>query len=1735
MSSSDTVTAGMTDTELHRSSLRRFCDEADPAGVGLVGAIAFGLQRLGSGVHCSFADTADETETPGRTPVVGPARWTPEGWAAPALLQIKVTVDDGSEPREQSLSLSVDVPWLTSDDNTPGGQDDEVTRPAWLTDDYRTGPYADIGVHEGIHWRGARYPVVQHVRAAGTVSYLTWRQGSTRKYAVQLAGVFGRTWRLEYEGRRPDKTGPIVAGIRVIGSGLQPSRDRDWFTFAELLDETDARQRSSLAKRLTDPTKSRGVQDLSDDDVRAIIKRLRALRESDLERSRQQPSPSLPADSALTTPMDPRNWTPTGYGETLARSVASATRRFAASWQRAREQRSTDGRDPDRLTGEELAARPPEGSKRPFRVPLGMLDGLQDGLQTAVRRALLDVALGRGRYVDAVVRDRPINTLGRLEASRQHTFLGPDGLEPLNGRLDLRELPDGWRERLCPVQTPESKKIGFIRQSALAAWPGTSALSGEDGSRLRDVLDEYADVSTAAALIPFLSHDDPTRIAIGAKMLKQAVLLEHAEPPLVRTGAEGLVAETGVVRALDAGYIAMTDRTGHRAPKRFLEINGQRYPYGSDRAGFARQDDGWTLRHAEFEDVEAGEILAHAPDVRLEGVGPTLAYGINACVAFMPYEGWNYEDGIVVSRSFADRMTSRHTHRLTTTYERGYDVLELLKDDAVDAWHEAGTKILEVIDLDGRSTVLSFPERFRVVRNPASETPYDQYSLVRHGEIEVRFEVERRLQVGDKLSTRHGGKGVVTRLLPDAEMPMLRGRPVEVLLNPLGVIRRLNIGTLLELHTGLAAWLGAGSPEAFSDAEPVRARRRLGREGRRELERELADLGVPGGLLELTWPGMEGDEGERLLALAGPLYLIKLDHLAKAKSGARADAPASPVTYQPVRSGGWRADEKLAVPQRLGEMEVWALQASGADRVLDELWNTRGVGRRDQRHRDVLLPAGFRSALAHLAVAGLRIEAVRAGEDGAPRSRDLVLDPRSLHVGERLRVAWCGDDLHGLENIFELSEQDRRYALGDDPVRGDGRTETATRSDDDGGQRVRYALPLPYPVAHPWVASHGGGSLPDLRVLAVPPRAALRESDATRRSRRNTRRTRRSQFERLIETVDNLEKELKRVAETGKTVDSVEIRRWRADIERQVRQLLGTLDERPEHDSIAGRLSGKSGLLRRNVLGASVVRSGRAVLVGDPALGPEEARVPRRTALALGIPDEDDRQAPYDDVVIVNRQPTLHPYNLVALRARRWDEDAIAVHPVLLRAIAGDFDGDTIAVHRPIDEDARVQAWRLRRPAVSLRSGANGASLAKRDLDIALGLERTVDSSLRTRCEALWTNLRPLEGDEAGSAETAENLQHLAACMIEAFHAATGWSPALVDLEVSAENGGGESRAERAICDDRHAALAEGFRAKVLGKPQDIEQLLVARGRATTQNEDLAPTIVEGCYLDGLARDGYFAAARQGVSALAAKKLVTPFAGHLTRTLVHEGYEIVIGEHDCGAGAGHTPLTCIGEVPCVVGYGDDLETGRLVEPGTAVGIRAAMFIGERGTQVALKSIHTRDGRNQVGSDVRELGAIFGMLGTITVPESMAGTVEVGGKPVGRLSKRAVIDWSWSEREDLSLAADLLVKRFEEIFDDDNGGVLVARVHAQVLLRRHLDGLQRAIEENDGSVPKTLVWRDPDGAGTPALMTAVWRGRLDALIEACSSDGDGREPLAARDGRAELSHSLRIGTGRGEPA
>ncbi|MBQ3706110.1 MAG: DNA-directed RNA polymerase subunit beta [Clostridia bacterium] len=662
--------------------------------------------------------------------------------------------------------------------------------------------------------------------------------------------------------------------------------------------------------------------------------------------------------------------------------------------------------------------------------------------------------------------DQP-NPLAELTHKRRLSALGPGGLNRDRASFEVRDVHYSHYARICPIETPEGPNIGLIGSLATYARINqygfieapyrrvdkeTCKVTDEihymtadeedqykiataneplnpDGTFVHDRITvrdkveivevpvaqvDYIDVSprqvvsVATAMVPFLESDDATRALMGSNMQRQAVPLLVPEAPLVATGMEYraghdsgvclLAKEDGVVEKVDANRIVIRDNFGERHTYQLTK--------------FARSNQSTCINQRPMvsagQKVEAGDLLADGPSTEKGEIG----LGRNALIGFMTWEGYNYEDAVLLSEKLVkeDIYTSIHIEEFESEAREtklgpeeitrdipniSEDAIKDLDDGGIiriGAEVHAGDILVGKVTPKGETELTAeerllraiFGEKAREVRDTSLRVPHGEGGIVVDVKIFTRenkdelspgvnqmvriyIAQKRKISVGDKMAGRHGNKGVVSRILREEDMPFLPdGTPLQIVLNPLGVPSRMNLGQVLEVHLGLACralgWHIAtpvfdgatydeileqlehaeakmAAPEDESDPHVTEYHFHNGRPLRLDLDEEGKALFKQGKIR--VRDGRTGDYFENPVTV-GIMYFLKLHHLVDDKMHARSTGPYSLVTQQPL--GG----KAQFGGQRFGEMEVWALEAYGAANTLQEILTVKSddtVGR----------------------------------------------------------------------------------------------------------------------------------------------------------------------------------------------------------------------------------------------------------------------------------------------------------------------------------------------------------------------------------------------------------------------------------------------------------------------------------------------------------------------------------------------------------------------------------------------------------------------------------------------------------------------------------------------------------------------------------------------------------------------------------------------------------------------
>ena len=750
------------------------------------------------------------------------------------------------------------------------------------------------------------------------------------------------------------------------------------------------------------------------------------------------------------------------------------------------------------------------------------------------------------------------NPLGELTHKRRLSALGPGGLSRDRAGFEVRDVHYSHYGRMCPIETPEGPNIGLINSLACYARineygfieapyrkvdksdPMNPVVTDEvvymtadeednyHVAQANTPLDEeghfinknvsgryreetqdyernkfdYMDVSpkqvfsVATALIPFLQNDDANRALMGSNMQRQAVPLLTTEAPVVGTGME-------VKSAVDSGVAEVAEQAGVVESSTSTSItirhdDGTKKTYKLTKFQRSNQSNCYNQRPIvdKGERVEAGQVIADGPSTS----GGEMALGKNPLIGFMTWEGYNYEDAVLLSERLVqeDVYTSVHIEEYEAEARDtklgpeeitrdipgvGDDALKDLDERGIiriGAEVRAGDILVGKVTPKGETELTAeerllraiFGEKAREVRDTSLKVPHGEYGIVVDAKVSTRengdelspgvnqavriyIAQKRKISVGDKMAGRHGNKGVVSRVLPVEDMPFLpNGRPLDIVLNPLGVPSRMNIGQVLEIHLSLAAkalgfnvstpvFAGANENDImdtldlandYVNLEWEEFEKKHGEELRPEVLQFLSEnrahrelwKGVPlsrDGKVRLR-DGRTGEYFDSPVTI-GHMHYLKLHHLVDDKIHARSTGPYSLVTQQPL--GG----KAQFGGQRFGEMEVWALEAYGASYTLQEILTVKSD--------DVVGRVKTYEAI---------IKGENIPEPGVPESfkvllkelQSLALDVRVLR-DDNTEVKIMESVDYGETDLRHIIEGDRRYRDENESFRDHGFTE----------------------------------------------------------------------------------------------------------------------------------------------------------------------------------------------------------------------------------------------------------------------------------------------------------------------------------------------------------------------------------------------------------------------------------------------------------------------------------------------------------------------------------------------------------------------------------------------------------------------------------------------------------------------------------------------------------------------
>ena len=727
-----------------------------------------------------------------------------------------------------------------------------------------------------------------------------------------------------------------------------------------------------------------------------------------------------------------------------------------------------------------------------------------------------------------------VNPIAELTHKRRLSALGPGGLSRDRAGMEVRDVNASHYGRICPIESPEGQNIGLITSLASYAkideygfiqtpyrkvenkkltdkveyltaneeqdfYISQATVNVNDDMEITDATVagrfngenviipaekvDYIDVSpqqvvsVTTSLIPFLEHDDATRALMGANMQRQALPLLTTEAPYVGTGVE-------YVAARDSGAVVVSKAEGivEYVDAKKIVVKNKKGTDTYELSTFERSNQGETANHRPIvragDKIKRGQVIADGPSTD-KG---ELALGKNMTIAFMTFNGYNFEDAVIMNERLVkeDVYTSLHIEDYETQCRDTKLGPEEITRDIPNVSEDArknldengiikiGTEVKEgdilvgkvtpkgMADLTSEEKLLHaiFGEKTREVRNSSLTVPHGGEGIVHDVKVYTKEDNEdlpsgvskvvrvyiiqkRKIQVGDKMSGRHGNKGVISLILPQEDMPYLPdGTPIDIMLNPQGVPSRMNIGQILELHMGMAC-----KKLGVHVATPV-----LDGASTEDVKAMMKEAGMDEDGKTVLYDGRTGEPFDHRISV-GVMYFVKLHHMVDDKLHARSTGPYSLVTQQPL--GG----KAQFGGQRFGEMEIWALEAYGASHVLQEIltYKSDDVVGRVKVYESIVkgsplpnpgIPEAFRVLIKEFQALGLDISVINNDDevvgfkelemtdddddDESPMIEEITNDKKIVNEEEKMQ-----DEEDNLEDEFEDVE-DEEFEFNDE-------------------------------------------------------------------------------------------------------------------------------------------------------------------------------------------------------------------------------------------------------------------------------------------------------------------------------------------------------------------------------------------------------------------------------------------------------------------------------------------------------------------------------------------------------------------------------------------------------------------------------------------------------------------------------------------------------------------------------
>lgn len=1274
------------------------------------------------------------------------------------------------------------------------------------------------------------------------------------------------------------------------------------------------------------------------------------------------------------------------------------------------------------------------------------------------------------------------NILNDVNYQKRITRCGPGGISKERSEdFKTRDIHSSYYGRICPLDTPQSDKIGLVlsltenaRINNLAIletpylrvkdWEITDELLwltpdeefdkyiafGDQRNDIKNnevfarrgkeelVKKELKDIayidysplqpfSIIPQLIPFLFCNDPGRMVVAVSLFKQSIPLKERELPFIYTGMEEKVAGL-------SSQLLFEDEE----QKGTLLSDLQTSIFGVLKGREA----------IEPLEIDGKKLLAEPPSSKDGSFAP----GVNLLCAYVPWKGYNFEDAIIISETAAKKLTSRHVDReielqinknmIFRKDNPFYSEQELgfINDDGIvnrGTSVKPGDLLISAVKKDEGFkdwmkdfTLSIFGRKAEGYKDMSLKVPEGICGIVK--EIEkstnlIKFKIldERPAGAGDKISNRYGGKGVISLILPDEEMPYFEEdnekKTVEILLNPLGVTSRMNLGQIMETHLGLCAKKTGGRFRVNPSGEIIFYSDNHYKEKINNILKTAEDIS---GKIKSVFDLLSLKDKVELKdplnnnspldnpVTAGYQYFMKLIHQSEEKFYFRTEGDYSLITAQPLKG------KKLGGGQKAGEMEGWAYQSHRAFNLLEEMFTVRSddlTAREFPLFSDRGTPESVKTFIYYMR--GLCIDITLS--DGTHDITDKILsDEYSTYRIKKVSLNAAEDDkikrwanVHGevkkssSTSIDDMAEESE--GLYSSHIFGEWRHGKVSNIKD---MRTKMGyIKLPCPVSNPLCE---GKEIILLPVIPFSCRPAIEMNGEIIKHDLNRHYEKILHLKYEIEHYDTLQKKRK------KTIKELhkEISYAVCNLFNNGKKAYPFVDSKGiALKSFITLLEKKEGHFRKNMLGKRIDYSGRGVIAVDPELNIDEVYIPCSETAGK--------------TVILNRQPTLHRMSVMAFRNiynpsdndYRSKSKVIFLNPLVTGGFGADFDGDTMAFYLPSGEKALEDAGKMF-PSGNFLSPANGKVHFNLGQDIKLGI-----AYANKKTEFKTELLKMMGLDENRGDVTKEDFENFIITLLseskdteilknvlsKIFYYSTisGTTFSLFDLPSDI------SKDFELKNLPENNTLFMVYPAKARGDKKQIVQLCYRKGEVARIHKAEFEYEIESYYLKGLTTGEYFYSCYGSIKTHVDKKLSTGHAGELARHLIEAVYDCVIKEEDCKTEDGieftpgvynecitgrylsgksialnikdleqsgilpvklRSPVTCKTKNGiCQMCYGIDLSTGKLPDIGTTVGIIAAQTIGEKGTQFQMKTVHSGGAKiTEKEQDIDEAGRLF---------------------------------------------------------------------------------------------------------------------------------------------------------------